>query len=166
MIKYLIAFIIVSCCWSCDQTEEKTVTKNTDFYTLQLKVDTIAIAQLSNKAEEFANEWNDYLAIKTEITRTKAMNIGDALNNAENIIRISDSLKVSLPDTFNVEPIKARLKLIETQAKTQQQLLNRKSQDTAAIKESIYKLVQGFSSLNRQINERFIETPQFIEPEN
>ncbi|QSS97957.1 hypothetical protein [Psychroflexus sp. ALD_RP9] len=166
MTKYFIAFALVICCWSCSQTQEKTASKNTDFYALKLSVDTISIAQLSNKAEEFANEWDDYLAIKTEIARTKAMNIGDALNNAENIIRISDSLKASLPDTFNIEPIKARLKLMETQARNQQQLLARKSQDTLAIKESIYKLIQSFSSLNTQINECFIETPQFIEPKN
>lgn len=162
-------FTIIAClglCLSCQDDSKKKETSTTSFYTINLKTDTISIDKLSPKALNFTNDWSAYLAIKSEIERIQNSNIGDALNNAENIIRISDSLKTSLPEKFNVPAINSRLKLIETQAKAQQQFFIRKSQDTAAIKESIYKLIQGFSSLNIQINELFIEQPEFIEPEN
>ncbi len=169
--KRLVSYFVILVCsissTSC-QTEEKSSDENDNIKTIyeqKISQDFIKMVALSPEAEAITTDWEAYLAIRTELERTQNMTLGEVLNNAENIVRISDSLQTKLPDTFQVDQIKARLKLIETQAKIQQQLLARRIEDTVAIKQSIYKLLQGFNSLNIQINERFIQTPQFIEPQ-
>ncbi|SDZ80066.1 hypothetical protein [Psychroflexus halocasei] len=144
-----------------DKNSKNDTQEKIDFYENKVQVDTIFIQQLSKPASEVAMDWNAYVALQSEINRMKNFSISEVLNNTDNIIRISDSLQKSIPDPLQKRTVNSRLKLIETQAKRLKQLLHFRSQDSSKINESIYKLVQGYSSLNIQINEIYIETPNF-----
>lgn len=143
------------------QKKEDDSKKVIDFYDNKIQIDTIYIQSLNPSAKETTMDWNAYTALESEMHRMKAFNISEVLNNTDNIIRISDTLQKTIPDTLQKRPVKSRLKLIKTQAKNLKQLLHFRSQDSARINESIYKLVQGYSSLNIQINEIHIKTPNF-----
>lgn len=150
-----------------DKNSENNTQEKIDFYENKVQIDTIFIQQLSTPAHEIAMDWNAYVAIQSEMNRMKNFSVSEVLNNTDNIIRISDSLQKNIPDPIQKRTIRSRLKLIETQAKRLKQLFHFRSQDSTKINESIYKMVQGFSSLNIQINEIYIETPNFeIQNEN
>lgn len=159
MYALLLCMMFLAC--QDGQKEEGASKKVIDFYDNKVQIDTIFIQKLNPSAKETAMIWNAYTALESEMQRMKSFSISEVLNNSDNIIRISDTLQKSIPDTLQKRTVKSRLKLIKTQAKNLKQLLHFRSQDATRINESIYKLVQGYSSLNIQINEVHIKTPNF-----
>lgn len=116
---------------------------------------------LSEKAQNQTENWLLYEAMKSEIERMKNYTLDDAIANSSTILRATDTLLKTIPSKFKTKPIEARVKVLHTKASVLNQLSQKKQKDYNQIKVVAEEVPIDFLNLTIQLNEIFIELPNF-----
>ena len=92
---------------------------------------------------------------KSEVTTINSHSVAVIRNKSERLILHTDSLKRTIPDTLNTQPIYSRLMVTQTRAMLLNQETNRDRLDTLLLEQAMKEFNQSVSSLFVQINEKF-----------
>lgn len=142
------------------QLDSEKTTKNDSLLSQQIKYPKNEI-KLSQKAQEEAEKWMLYVAMESEVKRMKNYTLDEAMSNAPSILRASDTLMKTVPKKFSIKPIESRIKVLHTKASVFHQLSNKQQKDLAKLKEVAEEIPVDFFNLNIQLNEIFLEMPEF-----
>lgn len=142
------------------QVDSEKITKN-DSLLSQLITYPKNEIKLSQKAQEEAEQWMLYVAMESEVKRMKNYTLDEAMSNASSILRASDTLMKSVPKKFSIKPIESRIKVLHTKASVFHQLSKKQQKDLTKLKEVAEEIPVDFFNLNMQLNEIFLELPEF-----
>jgi hypothetical protein len=118
---------------------------------------------LSASAKAITDEWAFYVAMEGEISRMKEYNIQDAMTNSFTILQAADTLQKTAPKRFRQTPIQSRAKVLHAKASILYQLSEKQIPDVEKIKKTAEEIPVDFYNLTIQLNEVFLETPNFEE---
>lgn len=121
------------------------------------------IIELSSEAQEITDVWSLYVAMESEIIRMKEYNIQDAMTNSFTILQATDTLQKTIPKRFRQTPIQSRVNVLHAKANVLYQLSEKQIPDVDKIKKTAEEIPVDFYNLNIQLNEVFLETPNFEE---
>jgi len=152
------------CITACNK--EKTVQNNDnsrlqDSLTLELNIRPYNKTKLIAKADSSVRDWPMYNSLKNEIERMKEYTIQDVLTNAINIESVVDSLQETVPKKLDTLPVLSRVKILNTKAKFLLQLSEKQKPELNKIMKIAEEYPLEFNALNIQLNEIFIEIPEF-----
>lgn len=116
---------------------------------------------LSEEARATAEDWAQYIAMESEINRMKEYTIQDAMTNSFTILQAADTLQKTVPKKFRQVPIQSRLQVLHAKANVLYQLSEKQVPNIEKIKKTAEEIPIDFYNLNIQLNEAFIETPDF-----
>lgn len=117
------------------------------------------VVQLNDEAQNLTKDWLLYIAMESEIKRMNNYTLDDVMANSQTILQATDTLMKTLPDTFKIKPVEARMKVLHTKASVLHQLSQKQQKDFIKIKTVAEEVPVDFQNLNIQLNEVFIEFP-------
>ena len=110
---------------------------------------------LSPESSEALTQWPIFDEFKSEVTTINGHSVAVIRNKSERLILHTDSLRRTIPDTLNTQPIYSRLMVTQTRAMLLNQETNRDRLDTLLLEQAMEEFNQSISSLFVQINEKF-----------
>ena len=110
---------------------------------------------LSPQSSEPLTQWPVFEEFKSEVMTINGHSVAVIRNKSERLILHTDSLRRTIPDTLNTQPIYSRLMVTQTRAMLLNQETNRDQLDTLLLEQAMDEFNQSVSSLFVQINEKF-----------
>lgn len=156
------AIIILSCNNNSNSSDDN-ITKKAQVDSLKLKLDILKFnnVKLSSKADSITKIWPVYEDFKNEVIRFQNYTLQDVISNIPTIEKTIDSLQKTIPKAVDNLPVTSRLNVLHTKAKHLLLLSNKQRPKLKAIKMIAERYPFEFNALNVQINEVFIELPDF-----
>lgn len=147
--------ILISSCGnsgdSPDLEQDQTLQDSTRLYG---KAD-YPFPNLTPQSREALTQWPIFEEFKSEVTTINGHSVAVIRNKSERLISHTDSLRRTIPDTLNTQPIYSRLMVTQTRAMLLNQEASRDRLDTLLLETAMDEFNQSVSSLFVQINEKF-----------
>ncbi len=164
----LLLFILIC---ACTKTEENVQTSDNrkqrdDSLKLKLNISTFQKTALSADVDSVIINWPVYVDLKNEINRLEAYTIEDVISNMSTLEKAVDSLHKTIPEEIDTFPVMSRVNVLNTKAKHLLMLSSKQTPKLLHIKQIAEELPLEFNALNIQLNEMFIELPNFEELNN
>lgn len=152
---------ILSCNSSNSSDYNITKKARTDSLKLRLDIKNYSSEELSPKADSIVQNWPIYEDFKNEVERFQNYTIQDVISNIPTIEKTIDSLEKTIPKTLDTIPVTSRINVLHTKTKHLLLLSNKQRPKLKSIKMIAEGFPFEFNTLNIQINEVFIELPDF-----
>ena len=163
ILNILILLCIVLSC-SKDTTSEKdsnAVNKFEDSLKLRLEISNYKAVKLNTQADTLVRNWGMYMELKDEINRLENYTLQDVISNISTLEKAVDSLQETVPSVVDTLPVNSRINVLNTKAKYMLQLSEKQKPRLNEIKAIAEEYPLEFNALNTQLNEIFIELPEF-----
>jgi len=149
-------------CSKNGKTEDKTVSNQTeDSLKLKLEISKYSEIKLSRKADTLTRGWPMYQDLKDEVNRLQSYTVQDVISNIPTIEKAVDSLQKTIPEAIDTFPVTSRINVLNTKAKYMLLLSEKQRPKLGKIKAIAEEYPLEFNALNVQLNEIFIELPDF-----
>lgn len=158
----MLCCIILSC--SKDKRSEKdsnSINKTEDSLRLKLEISNYQDIKLNTQADTLVRNWTMYLDLKNEINRLENYTLQDVISNISTLEKAVDSLQETIPPAVDTFPVTSRINVLHTKAKYMLQLSQKQKPRLNEIKVIAEEYPLEFNALNTQLNEIFIELPEF-----
>lgn len=158
--------IIILLLFSCNknskpQQSNATETAREDSLKLELKLKKYEVVQLNPKADSLVKDWAMYESLKNEVERLDRYTLQDMISNIPTLEKAVDSLQKTVPAVVDTFPVKSRINVLNTKAKQLLMLSEKQQPKLLQIKRIAEEYPFEFNALNIQLNEVFIELPEF-----
>lgn len=167
--RLMLLLIIFFC--ACTKTEKASETSDNqnqrnDSMKLKLNITSFQKTNLSTDVDSVIIKWPVYINLKNEINRLEAYTIEDVISNMSTLEKAVDSLEKTIPEEIDTFPVVSRVNVLNTKAKHLLMLSSKQRPKLSDIKQIAEELPLEFNALNIQLNELFIELPNFEELNN
>lgn len=155
--------IIMVCCNDSSNSSDENFTKKAREDSLKLKLDILSYdkIELSPKADSIIETWSVYEDFKNEVERFENYTLQDVISNIPTIEKAIDSLQKNIPKAVDTFPVTSRINVLHSKTKHLMLLSNKQRPKLKSIKMIAEGYPFEFNALNIQINEVFIELPDF-----
>lgn len=166
ILKYSCLLFLIFTIHSC-QNGSKSSDNNTlqkareDSLKLKLNISAYEKVELNTKADSLVAKWPVYEDFKNEVKRLRTYTIQDVISNMPTLERTVDSLQKTIPKEVDTFPVTSRINVLYTKAKFLRLLSEKQQPRLDHIKANIEEYPLEFNALNIQLNEVFIELPEF-----
>ena len=166
ILKFSCLYFLILGLYSCQDnnqsSENNTLQKaREDSLKLKLEISPYKKVELNSKADALIKKWPVYEDFKNEVDRLKNYTIQDVISNMPTIEKTIDSLQKTVPKEVDTFPVNSRIKVLYTKAKFLKLLSDKQQPRLNQIKAIIEEYPLEFNALNIQLNEVFIELPEF-----
>lgn len=159
---YFLIFGLYSCQDNNQSSENNTLQKaREDSLKLKLEISPYKKVELNSKADALIKKWPVYEDFKNEVDRLRNYTIQDVISNMPTIEKTIDSLQKTVPKEVDTFPVNSRIKVLYTKARFLKLLSDKQQPRLNQIKAIIEEYPLEFNALNIQLNEVFIELPEF-----
>lgn len=163
---FLFAVCFLSCLISCKREKQTTFSSESeqlreDSLNLKLDITPYMKTTLSPKVDSVILQWPVYNDLKIEINRIENYTIQDVISNITTLEKAIDSLQKTIPEQIDTFPVVSRVNVLNTKAKHLLMLSSKQRPALLPIKRIAEEFPLEFNALNTQLNEVFIEFPQF-----
>jgi len=168
--KFLHQFLFITgvivCSLGCKEDKQITFSSESEQQredSLNLRLDIVPYLKttLSPQVDSVILKWPVYNDLKMEINRIDNYNIQDIISNATTLEKAIDSLQKTIPEQIDTFPVVSRVKVLNTKAKHLLMLSSKQRPPLSPIKRIAEEFPLEFNALNVQMNEVFIELPNF-----
>ncbi len=132
-----------------------------DSLNLKLNIKPYNTVTLNSKADSLTRDWPMYSSLKNEIERLEDYTLQDLMTNIINIESVVDSLQETIPQQVDTLPVQSRIKILDIKAKFMLELSQKQKPKFDKIIKIAEEYPLEFNALNIQLNEVFIELPDF-----
>ncbi|AVR45018.1 hypothetical protein C7S20_06885 [Christiangramia fulva] len=160
----LLAIGVLSCKNQQQQEDASTTKKDTTRFQAKIKTPEKPIS-LEPEARKYALQWVEFIAAQNEIDKLENSTVEDVIDNSKAISQIMQSLQISVPDSLQSIPVKARLNVVNTKAQLLDQYSHKREPDPKVIAHTASDLYEEFNNLKLQMNEIFRKTLEDFEKE-
>jgi len=163
----LTSVLFFSCClMACQKnTDRKTLNQakkaREDSLKIALDIKSYQAIKLNSQADSIAKSWPMYEELKIEVNRLEKYTLQDVISNISTLHDVVDSLQETIPSKVDTFPVKSRVKVLNTKAKHLLLLSEKQQPKLNDIKKIAEEYPFEFNNLNIQLNEVFIELPEF-----
>ena len=167
VLKLFFVLVVLSC--SDTKTgNQKSENQQQRDDSLKLKLDVMAYdkTRLMVETDSVILKWPVYNDLKNEINRIENYTISDVISNISTLEKAIDSLEKTVPKEVDTFPVMSRVKVLNTKAKHLLMLSKKQTPKLKDIKLIAEEIPAEFNALNIQLNELFIELPNFEELNN
>ena len=155
---------IYSCSQNGKSKDSSTMTNKTeDSLKLKLEISKFDEIKLSRDADTLVRRWPMYQDLKDEVSRLQSYTIQDVISNISTLEKVVDSLQQTIPTAVDTFPVTSRINVLNTKAKYMLLLSEKQKPKLSKIKAIAEEYPLEFNALNIQLNEIFIELPEFEE---
>lgn len=148
MVMKHIYIILLTLLVSCGDSQETPIIKEKK---QELEFDpAISQMQVRGKATQTANSWSAYQKFITELE-----NFDHSTAAAERLNLAVDDMIVSIPEEWTTQPIKSRLKVLETRVKAYHALLTHNSYETLVQQKRFDQLILALDQFKIQMMEAY-----------
>jgi hypothetical protein len=137
--------------------------KTEDSLKLKLEISKFNEIKLSRDADTLARSWPMYQDLKDEVSRLESYTLQDMISNISTLEKVVDSLQETIPKAVDTFPVTSRINVLNTKAKYMLLLSEKQKPKLSKIKAIAEEYPLEFNALNIQLNEIFIELPEFEE---
>jgi len=156
--------VIYSCSQNGKSKDSSTMTNKTeDSLKLKLEISKFDEIKLSRDADTLVRSWPMYQDLKDEVSRLQSYTIQDVISNISTLEKVADSLQETIPTAVDTFPVTSRINVLNTKAKYMLLLSEKQKPKLSKIKAIAEEYPLEFNALNIQLNEIFIELPEFEE---
>jgi hypothetical protein len=149
---------------ACKKDENNNRSRPTlqqDSLNIRLEIKKFERIDLNPMADSLTREWAMYNSLKNEVERLEDYTIQDLITNMINIESVVDSLQKTIPKKIDTLPVQSRIKILDTKAKFMLEISQKQRPSLNQMKKIAEEYPLEFNALNIQINEIFIELPDF-----
>ncbi|WP_454245214.1 hypothetical protein [Psychroflexus sp. MBR-150] len=132
-----------------------------DSLKLKLDIKSYRVTKLSPQADSLVKSWPMYEELKIEVNRLENYTLQDVISNISTLNGVVDSLQQTIPAVVDTFPVKSRINVLNTKAKHMMLLCEKQQPKLKDIKKMAEEYPFEFNNLNIQLNEVFIELPEF-----
>lgn len=157
----VITLQFIACGKSDDKSNSQANSAKQDSLNLKLDIKTYTTVKLSMKADSLSSNWPMYNTLKNEVERMQDYTIQDVISNVMSIEKAADSLQKTIPKPVDTLSVQSRINVLNTKAKFLLLLCNKQQPKLEKIKSIAEEYPKEFNALNIQLNEVFIELPEF-----
>lgn len=141
---------------SYEQAHAKTFARSLDLKNMK-------DIQLMPKAKEATSDWSEFMNARAEISKLPSFTLQDIINNSNNLLQSVIALQDSIPEVFQVKPVKSRLTVLLTKAEVLSQISKRARPDAKQIEAHGKEMYKAFGDLEIQLNEVFLKSIEDFE---
>lgn len=156
-----ITLIIISCGNSGAKDDTKVNSSTQDSLDLQLDIKSYKLEKLSPKADSLTRNWPMYNNLKNEVDLMQNYTLQDVISNVMSIESAVDSLTKTVPKPLDTLPVLSRINVLNTKAKFMLLLSQKQQPKLDKIIAIAEEYPKEFNAFNIQLNEVFIELPEF-----
>jgi len=147
-----VSLLFISCGDSSEETPIEAPVQDTSIHYGNAAY---KLPQLSEKAQEQTIRWSVFEDFENEMKLINGANIETLLSSTDRLLKFSDSLSKTVPETLNDKAIVSRLIVAKTRAGLLHQELRLSKLDSTEIQKSIKNLNIATSNLFTRINEKY-----------
>ncbi|RRO16415.1 hypothetical protein [Flavobacteriaceae bacterium 14752] len=154
--------LIIACQNKSNSNQLSTAEKaREDSLQIKLKLKEYQTTKLSPQADSLVKSWPMYEELKIEVNRLENYTLQDVISNIPTLYNVVDSLQETIPEAVDTFPVKSRINVLNTKAKHLLLLSEKQRPKLSDIKKMAEEYPFEFNNLNIQLNEVFIELPEF-----
>lgn len=158
-------------CLSClliacqNKTDRKTLSQKEkardDSLKIALDIKNYQATELNPRADSLAKSWPMYEELRIEVNRLEDYTLQDVISNISTLHSVIDSLQKTVPKAVDTFPVTSRVNVLNTKAKHILLLGEKQQPKLSDIKKMAEEYPFEFNNLKIQLNEVFIEMPEF-----
>lgn len=163
-ISLLFCFCVFLCsCNNQNNSKKNSITQKQreDSLRMKLQIKDFDYVLLNPKADSITKEWPIYETLKNEVERIEDYTLQDMVSNSSTLEKTVDSLQKTIPKAVDTFPVTSRINVLKSKAKYLLLLSTKQQPKLKEIKLLAEEYPLEFNALNIQLNEVFIELPEF-----
>ena len=159
--------LCLSCCFMACQnkTDRKTLSQEEkareDSLKIALNLKPYQTTTLNPQADSLVKSWPMYEELEIEVNRLENYTLQDVISNISTLHSVVDSLQQTIPEAVDTFPVTSRVNVLNTKAKHLMLLSEKQRPKLRDIKKMAEEYPFEFNNLKIQLNEVFIELPEF-----
>lgn len=167
LLKNTLIFLVIGLslfsCSQSDRSEDSNniINKREDSLKVKLNISNFKKTNLNTEADTLVRKWPMYLDLKDEVYRLEGYTLQDVISNISTLEKVVDSLQKTIPVAVDTFPVTSRINVLNTKAKYMLLLSEKQRPKLNEIKAIAEEYPLEFNALNIQLNEIFIELPEF-----
>ncbi len=156
-------FLILYSCNNSKGSKENDISQSQreDSLKLKLEIKNYKYVSLSAKADSLTKNWPIYETLKNEVERLEDYTLQDVISNSITLEKTIDSLQKTIPKEVDTFPVTSRINVLKSKARYLLLLSDKQRPKLKEIKIIAEEYPLEFNALNIQLNEVFIELPEF-----
>ncbi|NBC57145.1 MAG: hypothetical protein GVY05_02520 [Bacteroidetes bacterium] len=166
ILKLFFVLLFGCCVLACqNQTDRKTLSQaekaREDSLKIALNLKPYQSTKLIPRADSVVKSWPMYEELEIEVNRLENYTLQDVISNISTLHSVVDSLQETIPKAVDTFPVISRVNVLNTKAKHLMLLSEKQRPKLRDIKKMAEEYPFEFNNLKIQLNEVFIELPEF-----